>query len=502
LAERGPVESRTHALACTASTGQLLAAIDGSAELDTTTLACLSGDWPAGRTIIAWAPHRTVPDVARADGSGWIGWQAFDPGLSWWGQFDTVLISDEASRWAVTTTSATLDVEGLAARVDALVASGSANEPGSLKITDLTMTERDRHLAAVEHAISAIRAGSLYQVNICARIHAQLHGTPRELFVAGVETLGPSQAAFIRTPQRTVVSFSPERFLVRHGRQVLTAPIKGTRLREGSESSEVSDTATAQAAELQHSVKDRAENIMIVDLMRNDLSQVSVPGSVSTPSLLQVVPAPGVWHLVSEVKARLLPGLTDSELVAATFPPGSVTGAPKHAALQLIQRLEAERREVFTGTIGYLGVAGGSALNVAIRTFEFTGRSPEFALGVGGGITADSVPMQEWQECLVKAAPLLALGGVGLDPALLPPPEAVDHLRDRTRGGRSAGRVAGSPGPPGFLGSRAVSAPAAAGPRRRRRPVGGRHRRPLPGPGRGFPGRRLDRAGQPERGGA
>jgi para-aminobenzoate synthetase/4-amino-4-deoxychorismate lyase len=150
---------------------------------------------------------------------------------------------------------------------------------------------------------------------------------------------------------------------------------------------------------------------------------------VRAEGLLQVRPAPGVWHLVSEVTGLLRPDAGDAELLTASFPPGSVTGAPKLRALRLIEELERKPRGLFTGAIGYLGSAlDRSELNVAIRTFELDG--DRLQLGVGGGITADSVPVQEWQECLVKAAPLLALGEArwpgGSAPAQVEPPAQVD----------------------------------------------------------------------------
>jgi para-aminobenzoate synthetase/4-amino-4-deoxychorismate lyase len=416
-------------LGVTATPQRMLNALDVSSVLDTSTLVCLSGQWPLASTVVGWQPRRTVADAARVSGPGWFGWQAFDQAESWWGEFDPLLLAGANGRWSLhSVMSSECELDRLAEQIAScldLATAAAAPEPRFLSVT---MTDRDRHLAAVEHAISAIRAGALYQVNICARIHGELEGTPLALFSAGVEQLAPAYAAFVRTPERSVISFSPELFLHRDGLAVRTAPIKGTRRRTGPA---VPDPAVTDAAlldpglvELRRSDKDQAENIMIVDLMRNDLSRVSVTGSVTTPSLLQIVPAPGVWHLVSEVESTLTPGIEDADLLAATFPPGSVTGAPKLAALDLIANLEDERRGIFSGAIGYLGVAEGSALSVAIRTLEFRGRS--FSLGVGGGITADSVPMQEWRECLIKAAPLLALGGVELDLAPDAAPEVVE----------------------------------------------------------------------------
>jgi len=214
---------------------------------------------------------------------------------------------------------------------------------------------------------------------------------------------------------RTVASFSPELFLRVRGREVVTAPIKGTAPRGPDEST---------AAGLRASAKDAAENIMIVDLMRNDVSRVCRPGSVAVPELLAVQPHPGVWHLVSTVRGELADGVTTSALLAATFPPGSVTGAPKLAAQAGIAEIEAESRGAYTGSLGLVSPVAGTEFNVLIRTFELT--EDALALGVGGGITADSVPIREWYECLHKAAPLVRAAGSSLPSDLVDEPGPPD----------------------------------------------------------------------------
>jgi para-aminobenzoate synthetase component 1 len=252
-----------------------------------------------------------------------------------------------------------------------------------------------------------IRAGDLYQANICLRMAAEFSGDAAALFAGLAERLTPDYAALVCTRDVTVVSMSPELFLRRRGSTVVSAPIKGTRPRAtGAED-------RANAERLRRSEKERAENVMIVDLVRNDLAQVAETGSVTVSSLLSVEPHCGVWHLVSRVGARLARGRSDQDLLAAAFPPGSVTGAPKLAARRIIDELEVAPRGGYTGAIGYAGPAG-LELNVAIRTLEVR-RAPDGRrtadLGVGAGITASSVPSQEWQECLDKAAPLAASMG-------------------------------------------------------------------------------------------
>ncbi|HST50301.1 MAG TPA: chorismate-binding protein [Jatrophihabitans sp.] len=437
-----------------AAPADLLRALAGAAELDTGVLVCLAGCWAGGSALIGWNPARQVDDVrlvgepvaplgeafpeaaGRAVGGGWFGWWSYS-GPSWFGYFSRLLRRDPDGHWWLEALAGNpadeTDTAVLAGLIEQLGnAPSPAGEPP--RISELADTGQQRHLAAVEQAITAIRGGQLYQVNVCARLAARLAGSPVELFAAGLHRWAPDYAAFLRTPDRTVVSFSPELFLHREGEQVRTAPIKGTRRRLGTEPATAATAEQAgrsadrlAAEDLANSAKERAENVMIVDLMRNDLSRVCRPGSVSTPSLLSVRPAPGVWHLVSEVIGRLARGATDADLLAACFPPGSVTGAPKLAALRLIEELEDARRGVFTGAIGYLG-PDRAEFNVAIRTFEI--RGDQLELGVGGGITAGSVPMQEWQECLVKAAPLLALGGAAVagDVPLPPPPQVRAEL--------------------------------------------------------------------------
>jgi len=273
------------------------------------------------------------------------------------------------------------------------------------------------HAAAVAACRERIHAGDLFQANVCLRLESRLDGDPLDLWAAGVAALRPARAAFFAGPWGAVASLSPELFLARGGRSVRTAPIKGTRPR-------------GQRAALAASAKDRAENVMIVDLMRNDLGRVCAPGTVRVPLLCDVRPHAGVWHLVSEVTGELRDGAGDAALLRATFPPGSVTGAPKVAALGVVAELESTGREAYTGALGFASPLAGLELSVAIRTFE--ARAGRLWLGVGGGVVADSDPEAEARECAVKAAPLLA---------------AI--------GGRMAAEVpGGSPGAPGRRGPR------------------------------------------------
>jgi para-aminobenzoate synthetase / 4-amino-4-deoxychorismate lyase len=271
------------------------------------------------------------------------------------------------------------------------------------------------HATAVTAALGHIRDGDVFQVNVCRGLAAGFEGDPLDLFCAGHQRLRPRFAAFLRLPGGAVASLSPELFLRRSGDAVLSSPIKGTA------------PADTDPTALHASAKNRAENVMIVDLMRNDLSRACVPGTVRASAAPRVEAHTGVHHLVADVHGRLRPGLGDGDLLRATFPPGSCTGAPKIRAMEIIHALEPAAREAYTGAIGYAGPSG-LAMNVAIRTFEFTGN--RVRLGVGGGIVADSDPVDEAHETLVKAEPMLRGVGACFDASLAADFQAVDRCPD------------------------------------------------------------------------
>jgi len=252
----------------------------------------------------------------------------------------------------------------------------------------------------------------VFQVNVCTRLEAGFSGDPVELFCAGAERLEPLYGAFLSHRSVAVASFSPELFLRRREERVLSSPIKGTAARK--------EMAASEGVRLVSSGKDRAENVMIVDLMRNDLGRVCRYGTVAVPELCRLEEHPGVWHLVSDVTGEVSDSVSDADLLRATFPPGSVTGAPKVRAMELVSELEGTAREVYTGAVGIASPLTGLQLNVAIRTFEIADGSAW--LGVGGGIVADSDPRQELEECFDKAVPLLAGVGARLGPDHLEPP--------------------------------------------------------------------------------
>ncbi|MEA2427513.1 MAG: para-aminobenzoate synthetase / 4-amino-4-deoxychorismate lyase [Thermoleophilaceae bacterium] len=261
---------------------------------------------------------------------------------------------------------------------------------------------RAAHAQAVRQCREYIAAGDIYQANLCIRMESRIDGAGIDLFARASAALEPPWSAYFGGPWGEVASLSPELFIGRAGREVVTRPIKGTTRREaGSDGRE--------RAALAASAKDLAENVMIVDLMRNDLGRTAAIGSVRVPAIATPEAHPGVWHLVSEVRATLPRGVGDGPLVRHAFPPGSVTGAPKIKAMEIIATLESTGREAYTGAIGFASPVSGTELNVAIRTFELSGG--RVWLGAGGGIVADSDPEGEYDECLDKARPLIEAAG-------------------------------------------------------------------------------------------
>lgn len=268
-----------------------------------------------------------------------------------------------------------------------------------------SMTKEDFYFG-VEAIRSAIADGEVYQVNLTRRISASLRGAPPG-WTNDIAALGAALArdnpspyhAVLRIPERGihVASASPERFIGRNGHLVRSSPIKGT-------ASHVDGFLP----------KDRAENVMIVDLVRNDLGRVCEWGTVRVPSLLAIEPHPGLVHMVSTVEGHLVRGAGWAEIVEATFPPGSVTGAPKVAALQMISQLEPVPREVYCGALGWVDADRNQGeLNVTIRTFWMSDGMLHF--GTGGGITWDSTPEGEWEETELKARRLLSIASTKAD---------------------------------------------------------------------------------------
>jgi para-aminobenzoate synthetase component 1 len=265
----------------------------------------------------------------------------------------------------------------------------------------LSNFDRAGYLAAVGRAIDYIHAGDCFQVNLSQRLLYPATVSPLELYRRLRERNAAPFAGYFDLGAFQIASASPERFLrVTAAGEVETRPIKGTRPRGATPAEE-----RANQQELLHSAKDRAENIMIVDLLRNDLGRVCRYGSVRVPAVCRLETYRYVHHLVSEVRGRLREGLGAVDLLRAAFPGGSVTGAPKIRAMEIIAELEPTARGPYCGSLGYLGFDGSMDTNLLIRTFTVGRGWIQFP--VGGGIVADSVPEREYEETWHKAEGLL-----------------------------------------------------------------------------------------------
>jgi aminodeoxychorismate synthase component I len=261
--------------------------------------------------------------------------------------------------------------------------------------------EAGTYAKAIDLAKQEITAGNAYQICLTHRQERDFHGDPWDLYQRLRERNPAPFASYLELPEVVIASSSPERFLrLSADRCVESRPIKGTR-RRATEAAE----DRANRALLACSVKDRAENLMIVDLVRNDLGRVCETGSVEVPELMAIEAYASVFQMVSTVSGRLRSDCDAVDLLRATFPPGSMTGAPKIAAMRILDRLEPVRRGVYSGALGYFDVRGGLDLSVVIRTVMFQhGRAYVHS---GGGIVADSDPLDEYRETLDKARPLL-----------------------------------------------------------------------------------------------
>ena len=266
-------------------------------------------------------------------------------------------------------------------------------------------TDRDTYMDKVRQAVDAIYAGEIFQVNLSREVVS-----PRPALLDRFElyremrarTRAPFSAYFALPDDAAVCSFSPERFLqVAADGRIETRPIKGTRPRGATPAADA-----GLAADLQEATKDRAENLMIVDLLRNDLARSSRIGTVRVPQLCGLESFDAVHHLVSVVTAELAPGRDALDLLAAAFPGGSITGAPKIRAMEIIHALEGRRRGPYCGTIAWLGFDGAMDSSILIRTMAVDRWSVRY--GVGGGVVADSDPEAEWRETEVKAAAFLS----------------------------------------------------------------------------------------------
>jgi para-aminobenzoate synthetase component 1 len=345
-----------------------------------------------GLPLLRLGLHDWVVAWDRATGRAWLGGRAADR--------DTTRLTRRLAEVRDRLTSAV---------------TGAAHLPGPVPrdLGFVSSLQRPAFEALVEAIREAIAAGEIYQANLSRRLEAAFRDDPWPLFrrlrtgdpalFAAFLDLGPD----VEGRPRAIASASPEPFLATDAAgHVVSDPIKGTRPRGRTRAED-----RALAGELLASAKDRAENTMIVDVLRNDIGRVCRPGSVRVPRLCRLERTAAVQHLVSTVTGRLLPGRDPFDLISAAFPGGSITGAPKLRAMEILEGLETVRRGPYTGALGWIGPDGGMATSILIRTFVADGR--RLSLNVGGGITWRSDPAAEWAETVAKAhGPLDAIGGV------------------------------------------------------------------------------------------
>jgi len=384
-----------------------------------------------------------VGHPADAVGGGWFGWLGFGLGARverlapppprpaplpafQLAYYDHLLRLDAAGRWWFEALATPEREPALAGRLallrDRLAAAGGASAAPLAPPREpfrIAGGGALAHVAAVAECVERIAAGEIFQANVCLRFETAWEGDVAALYARASEALRPAYGAAFPTEWGGVASLSPELFLRRRCRAVETAPIKGTIARAGGGDD---PAAAAARAALAASAKDRAEHVMIVDLMRNDLGRVCAYGTIAAEPEPVAEAHPGLWHLVSRVRGELRPEVGDGELLRATFPPGSVTGAPKVQALHVIGELEGSGRELYTGAAGFASPLAGLELNVAIRTFE--ARDGRLWIGAGGGVVADSDPWRELEECHVKARPIVAAIGGEIAPPPIPPAAA------------------------------------------------------------------------------
>lgn len=397
----------------------------------------------AGWSILGTGRVETNPDAVRAvplaahgsaDASGrdarassgvpflggWTGWLSYEDGAAASGAPIAASALPETSAWIAVERAIAIEHEtGRAfalADADAIdtwqhtvqtaLAAGipSADDAFSDQQTAIARHDVDEYVSLVEECRAAIARGDAYQLCLTTRFAVARPRDPLAVYLR-LRTATPAHhGGYLRIGERHLLSASPEQFLAVEDGHVLTSPIKGTRPRGTT-----ADDDAALAEELRTDVKERAENVMIVDLMRNDLSRIGVPGSVQVTRLWEVESYPAVHQLVSTVTARLREGMTAGDLCDAAFPAGSMTGAPKLSAMSILCRLEQGARGVYSGCFGYVGLDGRVDLAMIIRSIVITAGGAY--VGAGGGITWLSRPKAEAAEAATKArAPLAALG--------------------------------------------------------------------------------------------
>ncbi len=368
---------------------------------------------PAG----AWEAWRAFLRSGRPS----LGFLSYDLRLALTGQRSRFPLADGTPllRWFVPEVFVAWSVDGTAfwgddpVAVDRLLERLREPQPALPTTPPATWTcasDRATYLERTGSLLTHIQRGDIYEVNYCVERNAQLGDRdPRSAFMAGMARTDAPFAAYHAWDGQHALCLSPERFLWTGEGLIHCEPMKGTSRRSSDP-----DEDQALAAALAADPKERAENIMATDVVRNDLSRVAVPGSVVVPELCGIRSSGGVHQMVSRVDARLAAGLTPAGAVEAAFPMASMTGAPKHRAMELIDQHEDQRRGLFSGSFGWCDAAGDLDLNVVIRTVEHDARTGRGRLVTGSALTAACDPEREWEECALKASSVTkALGHAG-----------------------------------------------------------------------------------------
>lgn len=341
---------------------------------------------------------------------GWVGWIGYEQQAQLFAATHAVVVDHhrgvaEIQSWGE-------DAHWVSLVEKAITAGGRREAPQS-QLRELSVRDsRSAYLEKIQAAQEQIRDGNSYEICLTTAVTGELYGEP---WAAYQQLRARNRAPFtqyFRIPGAAVLSTSPERFVSIDAEGVIRSePIKGTRPRGSTP-----ELDQQQLIDLQEHPKDRAENVMIADLVRNDLSIHAVPGTLRTERLCAVETYPSVHQMVSTISAQLEPGVPRTRALADAFPPGSMTGAPKISTMEILARLEGVRRGPYSGVAGWFSTTGACDLSVLIRTAVLEQRAPQtwgFHLGIGGAVTADSDPQAEWEEIVTKSRGVL--GALGAD---------------------------------------------------------------------------------------
>jgi para-aminobenzoate synthetase component I len=275
------------------------------------------------------------------------------------------------------------------------------------KITPVV--SRNEYLQTIAEIKNHIRRGDIYEINYCKEFYSlSKKADPANIWINLIQRSPTPFSSFYKRGEKYLLCSSPERFMKKSGNTIISQPIKGTAARG---STYASDTAVPE--KLYNDPKERAENIMITDLVRNDLSRIAASGSVKVEELCGIHPFPGVFQMQSTISATLAADISTGDIIKAMFPMGSMTGAPKIRAMELIEKYEKSRRGLYSGSIGYITPEMDFDFNVVIRSILYDSAAGNLSFSVGGAITDNSVPEREYDECMLKAAAMIkTLGGM------------------------------------------------------------------------------------------